>query len=270
MSVTETKSLKIGHNKYQIEIHSLKDEIKQLNDIINNQQAELSLFKNNFYSINNNLQAKNILLEDSNTKISNLTIENSQLYDKIENINKMNLFLIHNLENDKNNLINEKETYLKHSNDIHHNHSELQSKYTNLKTKYQDLYILLEQKNTNFNKLETAYSLLNKELILKNELYNNLLNEKKNITNELYSSHNEVTHLKNIIFDKDNCIKDLNKRFTNSIPQLQHFKESYIPISINIPLIPNDSEPQKYIPPLTIEENTFSRRLKLSNRGFTS
>jgi len=171
-------SKKIGHNKLQIHIESLNNEILKLNNIIDIQKEELSLFKNNFYEINKNLQYKHNLLDESTKELLDLKNKNSLLIEKINTINNKNLQLINILETKYTNILNEKNMYLKNLNESTKNYSDLQVKYDNLKISYNNLYIILEQKDKENMCLQKSINTLQKEFNLKNKLNEKSHNKK--------------------------------------------------------------------------------------------
>lgn len=221
---TAGKTKRGGHNRFQVEIVQLNTTIDDLKDSIKIKDDELELFKKNFVSLqlqntnNNNNTAK---LTDCLDKLTN---ENATLLKKIENINNMNVYLISNLEKEKQVLLNEKDDNLKQISCNMSENKSLLFRYNDIKVKYQNSLIALQQKTDTLSNVESVNTITKTELNLLKELNLTHTKEMDNIKKELIIAYSDISSLKIDLFEKDNELKNLNRNIANSKPQFKAFK----------------------------------------------
>jgi hypothetical protein len=203
----------IGHNKYQIVIKELRDQINKLTINLLNKEDDICLFKNNLKDLHIQLQEKNTNIINSSKKLQT-TIEsydNIKLkYDELNNSNQQNC-----LEYEKHYecLMNEK---IQLHNIITNNSkstNKMYSDYDEINIKFKENLTLLNNKTSSYIQLDKLYTDIILELNLCKDL--NLKKDKEIgiIKLEVEKSKNETVILKTILYEKHEYLKDLTKKY---------------------------------------------------------
>lgn len=220
--------IRLNNNKYQLEIIQLKNNVINLSSELNIIKEENVLFKNNINSLQIELSLKHSIINNQKTTIDNKKSE------KIEKINspqvlyhkyiKQLINLIHTNDIIQDELIITK----KHNIDNNIRYDEIKIKYQNVSNKLEDTIHLIDKKDIVLKDTIKELNLYKQFNLTKNDETTTL---KQNISNYI----NELDTLKKQLFEKDNYLKKLQKKYVNETPinqkeiininQLEQFNE---------------------------------------------
>ena len=224
----EENNLSILKNQNNQLIEKYKDDISDYQNNISSNGEKISKLKDNYKNLKNNI----IDITSVNESINKINIYENTLLNENIKLNKENNFYNtsnkcsvckQNIDIDfKNNIINNNETKLKENNE----------KLEKLKTKR----IELTEKLNNTNKFNNE---LTEKLNNINNLYNKLLTENDNYTKLISKINNDLEKLNdkdNIINDKENNLKKLKTELENYTKQFDNANtnQTYYDIVLNI------------------------------------
>jgi chromosome segregation ATPase len=218
--ISKSKAKKLGNNKFQSEIVDLNSKINVLNESIENKNNELQLFKDNFVSLQNEIQSKNAKISELSDESLKIFNENDNVHKQLHAINNMNSTLLTTLETEKQILLNHKIEDESIINQISNDKNDLLKNFNDIKLKYQDTLSKLQSKTTEYHDLENLNNTLLSELNLVKELNTTKEVEINSVRNELIKLGDVILTLQQDIFDKNEYITNLNKQ---SIPQFLTF-----------------------------------------------
>lgn len=207
-----------SHNKYQLQIIDLTQQIHNLDSLITAKNVDLELFKHNIQDLQLDIQDKNATLlvlteslDKATTALQCKTVEAQLLqvsYDEILKTSKANL-----------------KSFTDEKTKLHNDISNMQllseaarTKYDELKAKYQIANASSELKSSDHATLQVLHKNTLQELNLEKDLTFIFKTKLDTITTELYSSQNESANLRKILHEKDAYLRDLNRRYANEKP----------------------------------------------------
>lgn len=247
--------IQLGNNKYQLEIIDLKNDILNMNTKFNVINSENILFKNNITNLQVDISIKNNIINELTNKMSVLSNNCTENVNKILNLQSSSQILYHNCIEKvqdiitKNDILQD-ELYntesINKANIIKYN--EIKLKYQKITTRYEDANVL---NSININNQNDTIRELNmyKELNLKKT------NENSVLTQQLLVHMDKINKLNLSIFEKDDYLKNLQRKYVNEKPIIQIPEVVILPIPIlTEPVIVPD------------EKMTFRRSIKISRR----
>lgn len=231
MSESESTST-YGHNKYQIIIEDLNNTIHNLQKDIDDKSKEIDIFKENFISLQHSLKDSNDKITSLTTQLNNKNDEHNALIKKNNQDNLTNLTKIHEINKKYQDTLNTLNQIQSENNTLSNNNNVSIEKYNDLKHKYKDLLDNFESNNSQLQNLKNDYDNIKREYNLSLELNNNLSNEINFLKIELSSFESSKTSLQQLIYQKDDELRDLYTRINQSPP----IKDSIKNPSLNTPI----------------------------------
>lgn len=246
--------IQLGNNKYQLEIIDLKNDILNMNTKLNVINSENILFKNNITNLQVDISIKNNIINELTDKIAILSDNYIQNVDEISNLKSSTQILYHNCIEKvqdiiiKNDILQDELYNIESINKFNIiKYNEIKLKYQKVTTSYEDATVLNSININNQNDIIRELNMY-KELNLKKT------NENSVLTQQLVVHIDKINILNRNIFEKDDYLKNLQKKYVNEKPIIQ-ITEVILPIPIlTEPIIVPD------------EKMSFRRSIKISRR----
>lgn len=210
--------VQLGHNKYQLQVIELNETIIDLRQKLAINSDENLLFKNNISNLQIELSNKNtiidnlninlnLLIENKDAKIDKLnqSVESSQIIHR-QSIGRL-IYTIDNLDKLQDEFII-----------IQNLNKENDLKYNEVKLKYQNTLIKLEDTINLNNTISECNIIVSKELNLYKELNLTKTNENDTLKLHILDYINQINIINRTLFEKDNYLKSLQKKYVNEKP----------------------------------------------------
>lgn len=248
--------IQLANNKYQLQIIDLNININELTLKLNSITEENNLFKNNIIVLQSQNLTKDNLINNLLSEQAILHSDNFDVNIKIKEKESSSQIFYHQVVKTIENLIVLNNS-LQDKIDLYIEKNKQQSiKYNQIKTKYQNTLCKLEENNIEYNNIIDKNKTNIDELNLYKELNLSNVNDNNTLRVKISNHIDEITNLNNRIFDKDNYLKSMHKKYINEKPINNTL--------INNELIDTIIEPIKLNIPIKM---SFKRGIKMSNKA---
>lgn len=214
-------SKSIGHNKYQVEIKNLTENIKELTNFLTQKNFEIVNFKTTIEELQTNMQ--DIILNFTQTKeaLEEKDKELQTLIAELKTLKETHLKEITTHQEKHESSLFENKTLVDKHEKLAEQVNTTIDKYNELKSKYQSSLQLLEERTTENSNKTTENTKIKEELYLQNDLNNSLKTQVETVINELGVSKNETAILRTLIHEKDTYLGQLQKKYAYETPTVQ-------------------------------------------------
>lgn len=210
--------VQLGNNKYQIQIVELNNNILELNNKLDINDKENILFKSNITNLQLDIINKNSIINELTLKVNNISNDCDSYKVQLLELNESSQKLYHNCITKIQDVIivnNSLQDKLDNVESINltniDKYNEIKLKYQNILIKYEDLNIL------NYDNISKQID-ITKELNLYKELNSIKITENETLSNQILMYIDKVNLLNRNIFEKDDYLKNLQKKYVNEKP----------------------------------------------------